>query len=163
MNTRTKWTFAASALALIGALSVAGVAIANPGFGHHGGPFHMIADEMLGSIDTNADGALSQEEIDAAVTSRYAAFDANKDGKLSLGEFQSLWADLTRPIAVRAFQFLDPNGDGAVERAEVDRRFGSLVARLDRNNDAKLSPEDRPHGRPWRHDGQDGHTDGPEE
>jgi hypothetical protein len=163
MNTRTKWTFAASALALIGTLSAAGVAIANSGFGHHGGPFHMIADEMLGSIDTNADGALSQEEINAAVASRYAAFDANKDGKLSLDEFQALWADLTRPIAVRAFQFLDPNGDGAVEKAEVDKRFGSLVARLDRNNDAKLSPEDRPHDRPWRHDGQDGHTDGPED
>jgi hypothetical protein len=118
---------------------------------------------MLGSVDTNSDGALSQEEIDAAVTARYAAFDDNKDGKLSLDEFQMLWADLTRPVAVRAFQFLDPNGDGLIERTEVDKRFGSLVARLDRNNDAKLSPEDRPHGGPGHHGWQDGRTDGAEQ
>jgi hypothetical protein len=123
MNTPTKWTLAAGALALFGGLSFAGLAIANPGFGHHGGPFHMMADEMLGSVDTNSDGALSQEEIDAAVTARYAAFDDNKDGKLSLDEFQMLWADLTRPVAVRAFQFLDPNGDGLIERTEVDKRL----------------------------------------
>ena len=163
MNTPTKWTLAAGALALFGGLSFAGLAIANPGFGHHGGPFHMMADEMLGSVDTNSDGALSQDEIDAAVTARYAAFDANKDGKLSLDEFQLLWADLTRPIAVRAFQFLDPNGDGLVERTEVDKRFGCLVARLDRNNDAKLSPEDRPHGGPGRHGWHDGRTEGSEQ
>jgi len=125
MNTRTKWTVA-SALAVIGGLSIAGIAIANPGFGHRGGPFHMIVDDMLGSIDTNADGAISQDEINAAIETRYAAFDANKDGKLSLEEFQALWADLTRPIAVRAFQFLDPNGDAVLDRAEVDKRFGSM-------------------------------------
>jgi hypothetical protein len=163
MSTRTKWTLAASALALFGGLSFAGLAIANPGFGHHGGPFLMVADEMLGSVDTNSDGALTQQEIDAAVTARYAAFDADKDGKLSLDEFQALWADLTRPIAVRAFQFLDPNGDGVVERTEADRRFGSLVARLDRNNDAKLSPEDRPHGGLGHHGWQDERTNDPEQ
>jgi hypothetical protein len=163
MNTPTKLTLAAGAIAVIGGLSIASAAIANPGFGHQGGPFHMIVDEMLGSIDTNADGALSQEEISAAIAARYAAFDANKDGKLSLDEFQALWADLTKPIAVRAFQFLDPNGDAIVERSEVDKRFGSLVARLDRNHDGKLSPEDRPHGRPWRHGWQDGRTDDSEE
>ena len=162
MNTRTKWTVA-SALAVIGGLSIAGIAIANPGFGHRGGPFHMIVDDMLGSIDTNADGAISQDEINAAIEARYAAFDANKDGKLSLEEFQALWADLTRPIAVRAFQFLDPNGDAVLDRAEVDKRFGSIVARLDRNNDGKLSPEDRPHDMRWHHGWKDGRADNPEE
>jgi Ca2+-binding EF-hand superfamily protein len=162
MNTRTKWTVA-SALAAIAGLSIAGVAIANPGFGHHGGPFHMIVDDMLGSIDSNADGALSQDEINAAINARDAAFDANKDGKLSLEEFQALWADLTRPVAVRAFQFLDPNGDAVLERTEVDKRFGSLVSRLDRNNDGKLSPEDRPHDMRWRHGWKDGRADDAED
>jgi Ca2+-binding EF-hand superfamily protein len=104
----------------------------------------MVMIDMLAGIDTNADSALSQDEINAAVNARYATFDANKDSQLSLEEFQALWTDLTRPVTVRAFQFLDSDGDATVARSEVDKRFGSLVARLDRNNDGKLSHEDRP-------------------
>jgi hypothetical protein len=163
MKTNTNWAIAVSALAVIAGLSVVGAAVADPGFGGHGGPFHMIARDMLSSIDSNADDALSQEEINAAINARYTTFDVNKDGKLSLDEFQALWADLTSPVAVRAFQFLDPNGDAVLDRTEVDKRFGSLVARLDRNNDGKLSPEDRPHDRRWRHDWKDGRTDDPEQ
>lgn len=142
----------AAAIAVAAGVALTEAAIANPGFGDHGGPFRMVMLDMLGTIDTNNDGALSQEEINGAVGSRYAAFDRNKDGQLSLEEFEALWADLTRPIAVRAFQFLDPDGNAAVARPEIDRRFGTLVARFDRNKDGQLSPEDRPHGREhgWR-------------
>lgn len=153
MSKSAKWIVALGALVAAAGIAVAGTAGAHSGFGHHGGPFRMIMHEMLGGIDTNRDSGLSQDEVNAAVSGRYAQFDGNKDGKLSLDEFQSLWADLTRPIAVRAFQFLDPDGDAAVARAEVDQRFGSLVARFDRNNDGKLSPEDRLHRR-WGHGGR---------
>jgi hypothetical protein len=159
VRTSNKRIFAAAALALATGLAVTGAAIANPSFGHHGGPLRMVMHDMLSNVDTNNDGALSQEEINAAVGSRYAAFDGNKDGQLSLDEFQALWADLTRPIAVRAFQFLDPDGNAAVAREEVDRKFGTLVTRFDRNNDGKLSPEDRPdhrRGHGWRRWGSDG-------
>jgi hypothetical protein len=148
MKAKIMSALAISAMAVAG-LSIAGGAMANPGRGHHGGPFHVVMLDMLSSIDTNADGALSQEEINAAIGSRYTAFDANKDNQLSLEEFQALWVDLTRPIAVRVFQFLDPNGDASVARSEVDQRFGSLVSRLDHNNDGKLSHEDRRHGGHW--------------
>jgi Ca2+-binding EF-hand superfamily protein len=148
MKVNMKRALAVSTLAIVG-LSTTGSAMANPGFGHHGGPFRMVMLDMLSGIDTNADGALSQEEINAAISSRYTRFDANKDGQLSLEEFQALWADLTRPIAVRAFQFLDPNGDAFVARSEVDQRFSSLVTRLDQNHDGKLSHEDRRHGGHW--------------
>ncbi|HEY7747828.1 MAG TPA: hypothetical protein VH933_04050 [Aestuariivirgaceae bacterium] len=160
MKTNLKWALAVSTLALLG-FSMTGSALANPGFGHHGGPFRLVMLDMLAGIDTNSDGALSQEEINTAVGARYTTFDANKDGQLSLEEFQTLWADLTRPLAIRAFQFLDPNGDAVVARSEVDQRFSSLVARLDQNNDGKLSHEDRQHGRGghwwrgWRSEGPD--------
>ncbi|HEY7765790.1 MAG TPA: hypothetical protein VIB38_12435 [Aestuariivirgaceae bacterium] len=147
MSKSSTWIVALGALVAAAGIAVAGTAGAHSGFGHHGGPFRMVMHEMLGGIDTNNDHALSQDEVNAAVAARYSRFDANKDGKLSLEEFQSLWSDLTRPLAVRAFQFLDPDGDAAVARAEVDQRFGALVARFDRNNDGKLSPEDRPHRR----------------
>jgi EF hand len=152
MTTVCKRILIAAAVALVTGGTVTGAAIANPGFGHHGGPFRIVMLDMLGTIDTNNDGALSQEEINSAVGSRYAAFDSNKDAQLSLEEFQVLWTDLTRPLAVRAFQFLDRDGNAAVAREEVDRRFGTLVTRFDRNKDGQLSPEDRPHGRErgWR-------------
>ena len=147
MTTNMKPILAAAALSAAITLPMSASAMADPGFGHHGGPFHLLALDMLGGVDTNTDRALSQEEIDAAINSRYATFDSNKDGQLSLDEFQALWTDLTRPVTVRAFQFLDADGDATVARAEVDKRFGSLVAQLDRNEDGKLSAEDRRHGR----------------
>lgn len=148
MKTSVKWALATSAVAVVGGLFMAGATLAGSGFGH-GGRMGMMAGpafEMLKGVDTNADGALAQDEINAAINTRYTTFDGNKDGQLSLEEFQALWAELTRPVAVRAFQFLDPNGDSAVARAEVDERFGSLVSRFDRNDDGMLSPDDRPQG-----------------
>ena len=95
-------------------------------------------------------------ESGPSVAQRFAEFDASKDGKLSLEEFQALWADITRPVAVRAFQFLDPNGDAAVEKQELDERFGKVVSRFDRNDDGMLSPADRPQHRWGRHRGWGG-------
>ena len=53
---------------------------------------------------------------------------STRTGSLSLQEFQALWAEITKPIAVRAFQFLDPDGDAAVAKAELDDRFGTVVS-----------------------------------
>jgi hypothetical protein len=155
MKTSRKIVVAGSAAALLGGLALAGTAWADRGgFGHHGmhgGMMGGIGHEMLKSVDANADGALSQEEIDAAVNGRFAEFDANTDGNLSLTEFQALWAEITKPLSVRAFQFLDPDGDAAVAKTEIEERFGSAVARFDRNDDGVLSPDDRPHRRwGWR-------------
>jgi Ca2+-binding EF-hand superfamily protein len=149
----------AGSAALLGGVALAGTAAADRGgFGHHGmhgGMMGGIGHEMLRSVDTNADGALSQEEIDAAVDGRFAEFDANTDGKLSLAEFQALWAEVTKPISVRAFQFLDPDGDAAVAKVELEERFGSAVAHFDRNDDGVLSQQDRRHRRwGWRGGGE---------
>jgi hypothetical protein len=156
MKTSVKMALATGALGVAGALFLVGTSYAERGIGPrfgmmggHGGP---MIREMLANVDANSDGALSQEEIDAAVDGRFAEFDANADGSLSLDEFQALWADITRPIAVRVFQFLDPNGDAAVAKSELDDRFGSAVARFDQNDDGVLDAKDRPHRRGgWRH------------
>jgi Ca2+-binding EF-hand superfamily protein len=117
--------------------------------------FGPVAHEMLKTVDTNNDGALSQDEITAAVNSRFSEFDADKNGSLSLPEFEALWAEITKPMAVRTFQFLDPNGDASVSKAELDDRFDKVVSRFDQNGDGVLSPADHrgPGGHGWRHHG----------
>lgn len=155
MKRSVKIALATTALALGGGVFLATASFAERGPGGHGpmgmmGGIHGIGHEMIESVDTNNDGALSQDEINAAIDARFTKFDADKNGSLSLQEFEALWAEITRPAAVRAFQFLDPDGDAAVAKTELDDRFGSLVSRFDRNDDGTLSQDDRPEHRGWR-------------
>lgn len=151
MKTRTK-ILAASAVVVVGVAALAGPGLAQRAqrgaMGMMGGMMGGLgAEQLVREVDTDRDGRITQAELDAAVNARFARFDADQNGRLSLDEFTALWADLTRPVAVRAFQFLDPNGDASVTKAEVDERFGGLVQRLDRNGDGALSMQDRGHHR----------------
>ena len=150
MNTTSKILTVAGAAVVLSGIAYATASFACRGFdGLHGMRMGFMrgtmAEQLLRDVDTDRDGKLTQQEIDAAVNARFERFDADKNGRLSLEEFQALWADLTRPVAVRAFQFLDPDGDAAVTRAELENRFSRIVQRFDRNSDGALSPEDRPH------------------
>ncbi len=169
MRRSVKVALATSALAVAGGLFMVGSSYAERGFGPLGlGPMgDGLGNQMLSAIDTNKDGALSQDEINAAVNARFSEFDADKNGNLSLTEFEALWAEITKPMAVRAFQFLDPDGDAALSKAEIDSRFGSVVADFDRNGDGVLSRADHrgpPHGPRgpggWRHWWNHGPADG---
>ena len=71
-----------------------------------------------------------------------AKFDASKDGKLSLKEFEALWLDFTRQQMVRAFQRLDGYGDAAVTVDEYVKPTSRMVMRGDRNDDGKLDQND---------------------
>jgi hypothetical protein len=67
---------------------------------------------MLKSVDTNNDGALSQDDQRSGEFP-LTEFDADKNGSLSLQEFEPLWAGSRRWRL--HFQFLDPpNGDAAI-------------------------------------------------
>lgn len=171
MKRSVKFALATSALALTGGLFLVGTSFAERGFGPmggfgHGGPMGglgPLGHEMLANVDTDGDGALTQEEINAAVNGRFSEFDADRNGSLSLQEFQALWAEITKPVTVRAFQFLDPDGDAAIAKSELDDRFGALVSRFDHNKDGKLSRDDHPrrggwHGR-WGGGPEDGAPD----
>lgn len=165
MNRNTRIALSVAAVVVVGGVALAGTSWAERGFGSGHGPGHMrmgmmgVGMQMLQEIDLNADGAISQEEIDTVIDTRMNEFDQNGDDALSLDEFKALWAALTEPAAVRAFQFLDPNGDASIERTELDERFGTAVARFDRNDDGVLSRDDRPqrraHWRGWDRDRDD--------
>ena len=102
----------------------------------------MGAAALFEEADADADGSLTQEEVDAFLAARLAAADANGDGALALDEFEPIFNERMRPRMVDAFQALDADGSGAITSEEVDDRFGRVVARMDRDGDGALSLQD---------------------
>jgi hypothetical protein len=143
MQKRTK-----IALLAVGALAaaggIAGVAIADQGWkkGHRGHGMHNMA-MMAERYDGNKDGKLSQKEIDTNRTAWHGEFDADKNATLSLQEFQGLWLKARNEEMVREFQRFDRDGNGQMTLDEYKQPLADMVARMDRNGDGVLSPEDR--------------------
>lgn len=81
------------------------------------GPFMMM---YRGVFDTDKDGKVTQAEIDEKMASLITTHDADKNEELSLDEFAALYAEVTRPMTVRAFQRLDKDGNGQIDKAEQD-------------------------------------------
>ncbi len=92
--------------------------------------------------DTNADGTLTQEEINAARAGRLAEFDTNSDNALSLAEYEALWLDAMRERMVDRFQSHDDDGDGLVTAEEFGEQHARIIARMDRNNDGVVNADD---------------------
>ena len=86
---------------------------------------------------------ITQSEIDAARAERRASYDSNGNSELNLQEFTGLWSEMTEPLKVRGFQFLDSDGNGKKSKAEIDQRLAGIVKRFDRNGDGVLLIEDR--------------------
>lgn len=112
---------------------------------------------MLENFDTNGDGQLTQAEIDAVRTDRFAAFDTDGNGELSLGEYEGLWLDAMQERMVDRFQSLDNDGNATVTAQEFADPFASLVSRMDRNEDGVISVDDM--GRYGRGDDDDDDDD----
>ena len=86
---------------------------------------------------------ITQEEIDrGALEDRLAEFDADDDGSLNLEEYQALWLDAMRERMVDRFQAHDDDGDAIVTVEEFGERYGSMVRRVDRNDDGQITQDD---------------------
>ena len=105
------------------------------------------AADLFEQADGDGDGALTQAELDAFLAAQVTEADADGDGSLALEEFAPLYFERMRPRMVDAFQALDEDGSGGIAQAELDDRFGSVVARLDRDGDDALTLQDGRRGR----------------
>lgn len=119
------------------------------GYGKGHGGRHGGGAAMLRLLDADGDGEISRAELEEGAFSRLQANDANGDGALSVDEFQAVWAEMTRSRMVDAFQHVDEDGDGSMTRAEIQAQLDMMMRRMDRNEDGKLSPDDRRGG--WGH------------
>ena len=97
------------------------------------------ATDLFEAADGDGDGALTQAELDAFLAAQVTEADADGDGSLALEEFAPLYFERMRPRMVDAFQALDEDGSGEIAQAELDDRFGRVVARLDRDGDDALT------------------------
>ena len=107
------------------------------GFGASAGPGMM--QTLFAEVDADGDGRVTQDEIDAFRAAKVRAADTSGDGALSIEEFDTLYREFTRSRMVDAFQDLDANGDGMIDKAEMDARLTRIKARMDRDGDGVLT------------------------
>lgn len=101
-----------------------------------------MMDQMFDKFDVDKDGAVSKAEISQVRKAELAKYDANKDGKLSLDEFQNLWLELARDRMVDHFQRLDNNGDAVVSEDEVASPMDRMMSFMDQNGDGMLTKKE---------------------
>ncbi len=132
-------------IALLGAV-VASATLAQEGPGGpggRGGPGAMLM-EMFDSMDADADGKLTEAELEAHRAAMFTAADTNSDGMLSTDELSAQHlARFTEQLADRTTKMIearDNNGDGSLSLAEVDEGPGQRhFARIDSDNDGAIS------------------------
>ena len=147
MRTRTKVALGvlAAGILVTGALVGHGEAHgwAKRGGWHGGGGMMMEpALQLFEQADGDKDGRLTRAELDAFAAANLQRFDANGDGRLGLEEFQGLWTEFTRPVRVRAFQFVDHDGDGGLTTAELQEPLDRALDQLDRDGDGSIARDE---------------------
>ena len=129
----------------------------NHGYAERGGKSHSKArmhahfrEHMMERFDADSDGQITAAELTAKREKALADHDADKDGKLSLKEYEGLWLEMMRHKMVRHFQRLDRDGDAVVTAEDLQRPLDRILSRMDRNEDGVISKDDRRH-KGWRH------------
>ncbi|POF28149.1 EF-hand domain-containing protein [Roseibium marinum] len=106
-----------------------------PGFGPGGGRH---GERMFERFDVDDDGVITEAEI-AEVRSRdFQSADADGSGDISLEEFKAEFMTRSSDRMVRAFQFLDRDGDGTVTQEEADLAANRLFDMLDRDGNGSV-------------------------
>lgn len=110
-----------SALAITALAAVLGtVALAQQGPMDAPGPMGPMMLTQFDAMDADKDGKVTQAEMDAFRAARFAEADADKDGLLNSDEM------------------------AAMHLKQMQARMPQMMARMDANNDGKLSPEEMP-------------------
>lgn len=145
---------------------IAGMAVAN-----QGGPERPSFE----TLDTDADGKLTQAELDAHKAARFAKSDTNGDGMLSAEEMMnSAKANEGKRMQRRATKMIermDADKDGMISAAEMQAmpRGKDMFKRMDANSDGAITAEEfaagkggygRHHGKGQGMDGQSGGRSG---
>jgi len=116
----------------------------------------MGPEQRIQQFDLNKDGVLTKDELATALEQKITDNDTDGDKAITLEEFKTEWAKQTERMMVRAYQRLDPNGDGKVTLEELQQQSSFLFDRMDRNDDGKIDKADRPQQRMGQRGGRHG-------
>ncbi len=123
------------------------------------------------TLDTNGDGSLSLEEMQAAGEVRFASADTDGNGVLSADELTAAASEQAAERVAKMLERLDTNEDGGLSQAEIQvvRRGGGEISermfnRVDANDDGVVSAEEFEEARErgGRRGGGNGHHGGGE-
>ncbi len=118
-----------------------------PGRGHHGGERdERRAERLFERFDTNSDGVITGDEIAEVRSQDFTTGDADSSGDISLEEFKAVFMTRSNDRMIRAFQFLDTNGDGAVTQEEADLTANRMFSMLDRDGNGTVERVRGPRG-----------------
>lgn len=141
------------AAAIILGLGLSTSAMARPGHG---------MAQMAAQYDTNGDGTVTMEEIQAARSAEFQANDTDASTTLNVEEWQALMAKKRAARVAAHLAKLDTDGNGSVSLAEFQAKApaarvaaaATLFGLADANADGALSAEElaalkSPQGRAW--------------
>lgn len=122
---------------VLSAVAITGTATLAKGFGDRG----PISFQQL---DTNGDGQITKEEMEAHRTQMFTSADANGDGKLSVEEMQAEAQKKANERVSDMFARHDANKDGFLTSDELPkpRRADKMFDRIDADGNGSLSEQE---------------------
>ena len=137
-------------LAGAGIMLVAGAAQGHRGGWRDGGGYHGFGKGRFGTRE------VTKDQAEERARARFARFDYNSDGVIDAGEIERhLSARMRgwfrrrggRRLArrwQRRLARMDTNGDKKIDKAEFDQAMKKSFARIDLNNDGRITDDDLP-------------------
>ena len=112
------------------------------GMGGEGRGAMMI--EMFDTIDADKDGKVTQDEMAAHRAAEFAAADTNSDGALSAEELQAkMMSEMMARHSARMIENMDNDGNGSLSADEMGKGpMADHFARIDTDNDGAISKEE---------------------
>lgn len=96
--------------------------------------------EMMKTMDSNGDGAISADEHAAGAKAMFDRMDANKDGTVTAEEMENAHPrgdkEMSAPDKIKA---IDTNGDGQLSAAEHAAGSAAMFDKMDTDHNGSLS------------------------
>jgi len=97
-------------------------------------------------IDTNGDGKITQDEMQARAAARFGEVDNDRDGAISRDEMMARAMARVETRVDRMMDRMDADDDGKVSQAEMQqirgKRMGRMIEWMDADGDGALSKDE---------------------